>query len=164
MYTSLVGYPLYIPFCHIQQYIAPSLVVYLPYIHLIGRLSLIYPLLPHSTVYSPFSGGISPIYTPHWSVIPYIHLLPHSTVYSPFSGGISPIYNTSLVGYPLYTPSATFNVIVGTITTGIHYHIALIFHGSKFSRIAVLKEFVEKISQMCVAHVPDSTVAQILAE
>ena len=44
------------------------------------------------------------------------------------------------------------------------YHIALIFHGSKFSRIAALKEFVEKISQICVAHVYDSAGAQILVE
>ena len=33
------------------------------------------------------------------------------------------------------------------------YRIALIFRGSKFSRIAALKEFVEKISQIRVAHV-----------
>ena len=32
------------------------------------------------------------------------------------------------------------------------YSIALIFCGSKFSRIAVLKEFVENISRMRVAH------------
>ena len=42
------------------------------------------------------------------------------------------------------------------------YRIALIFCRSKFSRITALKEFVENISQMCVAHVCDSTLAQIL--
>ena len=45
------------------------------------------------------------------------------------------------------------------------YRTVLICCGSKFSRIAVLKEFVEKISQMRIAHAPgDSAVAQILAE
>ena len=39
------------------------------------------------------------------------------------------------------------------------YCIVLIFHRSKFSQIAVLKEFVEKISQMRVAHVHCSTGA-----
>ena len=46
----------------------------------------------------------------------------------------------------------------------MYYHIVLIFRESKFSQIAVLQEFVEKISQMCVAHACDSRVAQILAE
>ena len=41
------------------------------------------------------------------------------------------------------------------------YRIALIFRGSKFSRIAALKEFV---SQIRVAHVCYSTVAKILFE
>ena len=44
------------------------------------------------------------------------------------------------------------------------YRIALIFRGSKFSRIAALKELVEKISRICVAHVCYSTVAKILVE
>ena len=46
------------------------------------------------------------------------------------------------------------------------YHIimALIFRGSKFSQIAALKEFVEKISQIRVSHVCYSTVAKILVE
>ena len=40
------------------------------------------------------------------------------------------------------------------------YRITLIFRGSKFSRIAALKEFVEKISRILVVHVCDSAVAQ----
>ena len=44
------------------------------------------------------------------------------------------------------------------------HRIALIFRGSKFSQIAALKEFVEKILRMCVVREPDSTVAQILVE
>ena len=44
------------------------------------------------------------------------------------------------------------------------YRMALIFRGSKFSQTAALKEFVEKISRICVAHACDSTVAQILVE
>ena len=44
------------------------------------------------------------------------------------------------------------------------YRTALIFRGSKFSRFAALKEFVEKISRIRVAHVCDSAVAQILVE
>ena len=44
------------------------------------------------------------------------------------------------------------------------YHIALIFRGSKFSRIATLKKFVEKISRIRVAHVCYSAVSQILVE
>ena len=46
----------------------------------------------------------------------------------------------------------------------MHYRIALIFRGSKFSQIAALKEFVEKISRICVAHVCYSAVAKILVE
>ena len=43
--------------------------------------------------------------------------------------------------------------------------MALIFCGSKFSRIAALKEFVKKISRIRVAHVCYSAaVAQILVE
>ena len=42
--------------------------------------------------------------------------------------------------------------------------MVLVFRGSKFSRIAALKEFVEKISRIRVAHVCDSAVAQILVE
>ena len=42
------------------------------------------------------------------------------------------------------------------------YRIALIFHGSKFSRIAVLKEFIETVLQIRVAHALDSAVAQII--
>ena len=44
------------------------------------------------------------------------------------------------------------------------YHIALIFFGSKFLQIVALKEFVEKILRIRVAHVCDSAVAQILVE
>ena len=40
----------------------------------------------------------------------------------------------------------------------------LFFHGSKFLQIAALKEFFEKILRICVAHVCDSAVAQILVE
>ena len=43
----------------------------------------------------------------------------------------------------IYTPD--------TPRKGFIYHIAVIFRGSKFSRIAVLEEFVEKISRMGVA-------------
>ena len=42
--------------------------------------------------------------------------------------------------------------------------MALIFRGSKFSRIAALKEFVEKISLIRVAHVCYRRVAKILVE
>ena len=45
-----------------------------------------------------------------------------------------------------------------------NYRIALIFRGSKFSRIAALKKFVEKISQIRVVHVCYSAVSQILVE
>ena len=45
-----------------------------------------------------------------------------------------------------------------------YYRIALIFHGSKFLRIPILKEFLENNSWMCVAHVHDSEGAKILAE
>ena len=45
-----------------------------------------------------------------------------------------------------------------------YYRIVLIFRWSKFSRIAVLKEFIEKILRMRVAHGHDSAVARILAE
>ena len=44
------------------------------------------------------------------------------------------------------------------------YRIALIFRGSKFSQIAALKEFVEKISRIRVARVCYSAVSQILVE
>ena len=47
-------------------------------------------------------------------------------------------------------------LIVTLVYTGVivdTYCIALIFRGSKFSRIAALKEFVEKISRIYVAHV-----------
>ena len=37
------------------------------------------------------------------------------------------------------------------IIVSMLYCIALIFRRSKFSRIVALKEFVEKISQICVA-------------
>ena len=43
-------------------------------------------------------------------------------------------------------------------------YMALIFYGSKFSLIAALKEFVEKISRIRVAHVCYRTVAEILVE
>ena len=46
----------------------------------------------------------------------------------------------------------------------LHYRIVLIFRGSKLSRIATLKEFVEIISRIRVAHVCNSAVAQILVE
>ena len=42
--------------------------------------------------------------------------------------------------------------------------IALIFRGSRFSQIAALKEFVETILRIRVAHVCYSTVAKILVE
>ena len=38
-----------------------------------------------------------------------------------------------------------------------YYRIALIFRGSKFSRITVLKEFVKKILWMRIAHGHDSS-------
>ena len=38
----------------------------------------------------------------------------------------------------------------------------IIFRRSIFSRIAALKEFIEEISRMRVAHVCDSAVAQII--
>ena len=44
------------------------------------------------------------------------------------------------------------------------YRIALVFRGSKFSRIAALKEFIENISRICVARVCYSTVAKILVQ
>ena len=45
------------------------------------------------------------------------------------------------------------------------YRIALIiFRGSKFLRIAALKEFVEYISRICVAHGCYSAVAQTFVE
>ena len=44
------------------------------------------------------------------------------------------------------------------------YCIALMFRGSKFSRIAALEEFVEKISRIHFAIVCYSTVAKILVE
>ena len=45
-----------------------------------------------------------------------------------------------------------------------YYRIALIFRVSKFSRITALKEFVEKIWRIRVAHVCYSTVAKILVK
>ena len=44
----------------------------------------------------------------------------------------------------------------------IPYSAYKLFPGSKFSRIAALKKFVEKISRMRMAHERDSAVAQIL--
>ena len=44
------------------------------------------------------------------------------------------------------------------------YRIALIFCGSKFSQIAALKKFIEKILQICIAYVCYSAVSQILVE
>ena len=44
------------------------------------------------------------------------------------------------------------------------YRIALIFRWCIFLRIAVLEEFVEKISRMPVAHERGSAGAQVLAE
>ena len=42
--------------------------------------------------------------------------------------------------------------------------MAFIFHGSKFSQIAVLKEFIEKKLWVHVAHVSDSSGGKILAQ
>ena len=42
------------------------------------------------------------------------------------------------------------------------YRIALIFGGSKFSQIAALKEFVDKISRMLVVHAHGSVEATLV--
>ena len=75
-----------------------------------------------------------------------------------------------LLGPAVYSASTSFapGVVLSLCTCWVLFAacahtthcIALVFHGSKYLRIAVLKEFIENILQMHVAHVRGSTGAQ----
>ena len=70
------------------------------------------------------------------------------------------VYSSSMSIAPGVVLSLCTCWVLFTACAHTTHRIVLIFRGSKYSQIAVLKEFIENILQMHVAHVRGSTGAQ----